>query len=630
MIKLYEFIIGGGSINTVERVTQIFIGFYNTLKYCALLPLRFVKALKRGDGEKSFSQLADSLDKEQVGVFNRYFAAFYISVCCRYHESIRRVKVDLGDIPKHPQGWGEAAEKTVYHVGWKLLFDLLSYAPERLVRPFSAMKRFFSFNYARDNLLKSTKDNLAFLRRHLGVIIPSIFAIVIFSYMVSVANTPIVLGAQVNGIELGLIESIDVIDDTVKEVEEKTSSVLGRSFKYPYNISYYFSEKDKYLTKSQLYNSLMDTLGEYIRPGYGLYVDDKLVAATKTENEITKAIEDALTLEQSKNDRFTVEVFSSIRTVTGTFPTQKLLNTEGLTEFLLYGSSEYSLLNVLNRINTPIYGTCSRLGAGFCTSLGKKAYDKAKIAAYNTDFTNTHFYYDDSPNTIPDKMDGTVITFSYYVDITTVGDLPFETVRENDPDIYVGGEEISVKGKNGKAVMTTRYTYVNGEQISKSTVSSQIFASPTAQIVKVGTKPLPEENVNNSLKVFILPRQSSINSYFGWRDMNGDGKNDDFHNGLDIEAPMRSKIYASLSGEVVFAESYSTFGNLIRIKHDNGYETYYAHLDEFCVKKGDRVKQGQLIGYSGNTGYTTGPHFHFELRKPNGTAVNPLSYIYKS
>ena len=609
---------------------QIFVSFYNTLKYCALLPLRFVRGIKKGDGTQSFSQLANSLDKEQLGFFSRYFSAFYISVCCRYHESIRTEKVDLGDIPRHPQGWGDAEEKTVYNLGWKLLFDLLSYAPAVLTRPFSAMKRFFSFNHARDNLLKTTKDNLSFIKKHLGFIVPSLFAIVIFSYMVSVANTPIVLGAEVNGTQIGLIESIEVIDDTVKEVEQKTGSVLGRSFKYPYKISYYFSEKDKYLTKSQLYNSLMDTLGEYIRPGYGLYVDDKLVAATKTEKEITKAIEDALIIEQSKNDRFTVELYSSIRTVTGTFPTQKLLNSEGLTEFLLYGSSEYSLLNVLDKVNTPLYGVCSKLGASFCTAIGKSAYNKAKVAAYNTDFTNTHFYYEDSPNTIPDKMDGAVLTFSHYVDISTVGDLPYETVRVNDPNIYEGGEEVSVKGKNGKAVVTTRYTYVNGEQILVSTINSQIFASPTAEVVKVGTKPLPEENVSNSLKIFILPRQSTLNSGFGWRDMNGDGKNDDFHTGIDIESPMRSKIYASLSGEVVFAESYSTYGYLIRIKHDNGYETYYAHLDEFCVKKGDRVKQGQLIGYSGNTGFTTGPHFHFELRKPNGTAVNPLSYIYKS
>ena len=68
------------------------------------------------------------------------------------------------------------------------------------------------------------------------------------------------------------------------------------------------------------------------------------------------------------------------------------------------------------------------------------------------------------------------------------------------------------------------------------------------------------------------------------------------------------------------------YGNIVKIDHQNGYETYYAHCSEILVKKGDVVKKGGLIAKVGNTGRSTGSHLHFEIRK-NGETQNPLDYI---
>ena len=67
-------------------------------------------------------------------------------------------------------------------------------------------------------------------------------------------------------------------------------------------------------------------------------------------------------------------------------------------------------------------------------------------------------------------------------------------------------------------------------------------------------------------------------------------------------------------------------GNLVKIQHDNGYITYYAHMSAFRVSKGDKVEQGQIVGLRGSTGRSTGPHLHFEIRKGN-KPENPLKYI---
>ncbi len=583
---------------------------------------------KPSETDERFGDLYRHFRSLSLSVIDSAFNSCYILLGRRVDRSRKTVLRHRGKLASHPLGWEEKEEIQKESTFWKGLYFLLTYLPHQLCRPFRFLKRLFSTRNAKDNLLQSASDLLGFLRRHLSVLIPLAVAIGVFTYIFSAANAPIVIGAKVDGRKLGLISHTQMLDQAVEDVQDKASNVLGRSFKFPYEVSYYFCDEDEFLTQSQLYSSLMDCLGEYISTGFGLYVDGKLVAALPAEEEIRRGLEELVAEVQADTENYTVALFNEVQISQDTFPTQRMMDREHLKELLRYGSSDYSTLSKLDDIHTLAHGACRRLGLRFCSSIAQDAYERARKAAEDLDFSNTFYYYEE-PNEDEELTQVLPVTFSYSKLVSTVGDLPFAVERIDDYDLYAGGEEIGVKGKNGKAVVTSRLTYVNGELYKTESVKEQIFVAPTTQVIRVGRKPLPEETVSDKLKVFILPKEGALNSGFGWRDMDGDGVNDDFHNGLDIESPMYSNIYASLSGTVVFAQNYSTFGNLIRIRHDNGYETYYAHLDEFLVKEGDRVRQGQLIAYSGNTGYTTGPHFHFELRKPNGSAVNPLSYIYK-
>ncbi|WDR04720.1 M23 family metallopeptidase [Devosia rhodophyticola] len=98
------------------------------------------------------------------------------------------------------------------------------------------------------------------------------------------------------------------------------------------------------------------------------------------------------------------------------------------------------------------------------------------------------------------------------------------------------------------------------------------------------------------------------------------------HTGVDLAAPRGTPIYAAGDGAIEFAGRQSGYGNKVEIKHVNGYETAYAHMNAFAkgIKVGTKVRQGQIIGYVGTTGYSTGPHLHFEV-KINGNLVDPLS-----
>lgn len=123
----------------------------------------------------------------------------------------------------------------------------------------------------------------------------------------------------------------------------------------------------------------------------------------------------------------------------------------------------------------------------------------------------------------------------------------------------------------------------------------------------------------------ILPSTGWITSYFGHRVSPYTG-NVKMHEGLDVGAPFGTSIYAPADGIVTFSGNKAGFGLFVQINHGYGVETIYAHAQKTMVKKGQRVKRGDLLAKVGSTGYSTGPHLHYEVRV-NGIAVDPLYFV---
>lgn len=123
----------------------------------------------------------------------------------------------------------------------------------------------------------------------------------------------------------------------------------------------------------------------------------------------------------------------------------------------------------------------------------------------------------------------------------------------------------------------------------------------------------------------VLPTVGWVTSSFGWRTSKFTGKRE-FHKGLDISAPQGTPIYAPASGKVIFAGRDGSYGQSIKLSHNSNLLTRYAHLHSIKVKVGKRVERGELIGYVGNTGRSTGPHLHYEVRLA-GVPVDPSHYI---
>ena len=123
----------------------------------------------------------------------------------------------------------------------------------------------------------------------------------------------------------------------------------------------------------------------------------------------------------------------------------------------------------------------------------------------------------------------------------------------------------------------------------------------------------------------ILPAQGSVTSPFGWRTHPISG-NRRFHGGLDVGAPEGTPIVAADSGTVIVSEWYGGYGNAVIIDHGNDITTLYAHCSELYVSEGDTIQKGQLIAAVGSTGYSTGPHLHFEVRI-KGEPSDPVAFL---
>lgn len=126
-------------------------------------------------------------------------------------------------------------------------------------------------------------------------------------------------------------------------------------------------------------------------------------------------------------------------------------------------------------------------------------------------------------------------------------------------------------------------------------------------------------------KVFIKPVDDIITSPFGKREdpLTNEENN---HTGIDINAPENTEVKSTYGGKVLRVEENEFYGKFIMIEHFNSLVSLYGHLNEQKVNVGDSVEKGDIIGLSGSTGRSTGPHLHFEIRK-DGECVDPEGYL---
>jgi len=163
----------------------------------------------------------------------------------------------------------------------------------------------------------------------------------------------------------------------------------------------------------------------------------------------------------------------------------------------------------------------------------------------------------------------------------------------------------------------------NKKVIKKEKLKKEL---PNKEVVKK-EKPREEKKEITEANKFIRPVPTGyhISSRFGYR-IHPIGHVRKFHYGIDLGCAKGTPIYAAFDGKVLHSVYSKSYGNFIILSHPGNRKTVYAHMSKRLVKKGENVKKGQIIGKVGSTGYSTGPHLHFEIIV-NGKKVNPESII---
>ncbi|WP_340021604.1 M23 family metallopeptidase [Paenibacillus sp. FSL K6-1096] len=195
----------------------------------------------------------------------------------------------------------------------------------------------------------------------------------------------------------------------------------------------------------------------------------------------------------------------------------------------------------------------------------------------------------------------------------------------------VGGEYIAVYEQDPqKLVQDTRDDFQEIHSLLDEMIDS--ISSTITEARKVNTqranlqaKQAQEAKARLARTVMWPTGSKVITSSFGYRTDPFKGVSA-YHSGIDIAGKIGDPVYAALGGEVIAAERLGARGKYIAVRHDNGLETLYMHLDQMLVSPGDQIVKGQQIGMLGNTGRSTGPHLHFQVVKQN-QPVNPLNYV---
>ena len=206
---------------------------------------------------------------------------------------------------------------------------------------------------------------------------------------------------------------------------------------------------------------------------------------------------------------------------------------------------------------------------------------------------------------------------------TTEKVIKYSTQKVETDAESVGYRKVTKAGANGLNRTTKTVEYVNGEEVSTIVVADEVINEPITEIITIGTGAVmidATETAGVTSKGFICPlKKGTFELSSGFGGSRG-------HGGLDLRADKGVAIFAAAGGTVVESGYNGSYGYSVVIDHGNGIKTRYAHASALCVKKGQTVSQGDMIAAVGNTGRSTGPHLHFEVRV-NGNRVNPRPYL---
>jgi murein DD-endopeptidase MepM/ murein hydrolase activator NlpD len=451
------------------------------------------------------------------------------------------------------------------------------------------------------NLLCSWADN------HKGPIAIGLTAcIVVASVSAMLIGSFTAYEYKYRGKTLGVVKDQQDVYKTVDIIGDKLSMTYGAEIIIDKDKDISFEKVVKWDVKVDSKDDVLNTLtylSDVNANAYAIYKDDVRVAVLDCKDaaeEILQAIKDTYIKDDESTEYESVGFAEKVRIDEVNTKIGNIQKKEEILEYLLTGSVE-------KRIHIIESGeTFNQIAKDY-------GLEPSELQASN-------------PDVDPDKLQigqelvlnqvCPVLTVQTKEITTYVAKIDYDIEYEETSTLYKGEQTVKSRGVAGERKVVAEIVRNNGIEVSRNELSSEIISEPKAQVVLKGTKDPPPLVGTGK---FIYPTRGRLSSRFGYRW----GR---MHNGIDLAAPAGTKIRAADGGVVTFAGWDGALGYCVRIDHGGNRTTVYGHCSKLFVKKGDKVYQDQHIANVGNTGRSTGPHLHFEIRI-NGVPKNPLNYL---
>ena len=371
-------------------------------------------------------------------------------------------------------------------------------------------------------------------------------------------------------------------------------------------------DKNRLTDSEKLCDILLERSSAELIKACGVYVDGSLFAVISGEEE-GRAVMSSLLSEYESDEKFIVSFAEEIEFRQGFYDEDSIVSGAAFKKLLAQGEKRVSVYKAGK--NDTLDGIAV-------------AYSMTKEEL----LTLNGFAVDEvieEGRAVKVYEPGATLTIKEVKAEVTAETTDFDTVEIKTNALYSGTSRVMLEGKKGYDQVTKLVTYINGERVSATETSRLTVTQPVAKRIQVGTKPLDEAYSNSMGGIFLWPIIGAygINSDYGWRW----GK---LHAGIDLgmgNAPGTSlgkSVIAVAQGTVLVASVHSSYGYYVIIDHGGGLQTLYAHClaNSLMVVPGQIVAAGEPIARVGSTGYSTGPHLHFEVRV-NGNRVNPRPYL---
>lgn len=532
-----------------------------------------------------------------LGIADCIFNALYMYVSEKERRSHTVLKKRYGEVVCHPHGYGDNSCKLTF---CSFALKVLDFVPKIHSLPSRVRETRQKRRAASENSFKSFLKAASFCRRHASYILPAVAAIAVGAYIFNASSARVVLNVSYDGKDMGTVESRKMMADVLHAVEENLSESTGVAVKLSDNITYSASKQSspKYVSSSALYNEIMAQAKKDYTTAYGLYIDGTLVAPLEDKTEI-HAVLDELSGEDT-------QIANGIQILRQDYPQQAIKSSDELKQML-----STSPENVVMSSQAPAPNDGTDTAPTVIRNI------PSPINSENVDFSNAYALEDEKTLELNYKTEK--------FEKKTVEE-EFITVYEYNSNMYATSKYVKQQGKNGTKLITEKVVYVNGVEETRTVVSEEVVKQTVNKIVVKGLMPTPESAPNTTEALMVWPFDGEINEHFGWRLR--DNSYMEYHNGIDMPAPCGTPIFAAASGVVQKAGNFHNgYGKMVIIKHPDGKETFYAHMNDIYVSAGDIVAQGMIIGEVGSTGDSTGNHIHFEVRGSDGTPLNPLEHL---